>query len=485
MVLALLAAVVVRPSATAWPRKAASLLAAGARDHRRLVGGRPVQRVGRGGHGDRGLGHYSMNLFSPITQAGWSQFLPDIPRATAGQDFEGFQYLGLGGLLLLIAAVVVRLAGVGRGVAAAPPAVGGKGSARRCSLVALLMAMFALSPRVTAAGSVLIDLSGPWAERFAVFRATGRFFWPLGYLLMASALATIATRLPSRVALTVLLTLGHRAGAGPSRRPRGAPPRRPRPQLLRMGQPDGVAGVGKGVACVQSPGDLSATTVWPAPIAWEPAAYQAGLHGLTLNAGGVARPDDAARLSYCHDLGEQVKAGRLDPQASTSCRPRRSARSDRRRSPRQFAAHRYGVGLCVRGIVSALARSGAAPVTLVPCFISIVVPAYREQSGIATALREIRRAIGSTGEAFEIIVVDDGSTDGTWEAVSALAAEMPELSRFASRGISAKRGRLPPASTSLPVTRASSWTRTCNIRRRYCPRWCSVGVTVVGMSSKP
>jgi hypothetical protein len=52
----------------------------------------------------------------------------------------------------------------------------------------------------------------------------------------------------------------------------------------------------------------------PAPIAWEPAAYQAGLHGLTLNAGGVARPDDAARLAYCHDLGEQVKAGHLDPQ---------------------------------------------------------------------------------------------------------------------------------------------------------------------------
>jgi hypothetical protein len=28
----------------------------------------------------------------------------------------------------------------------------------------------------------------------------------------------------------------------------------------------------------------------------------------------VARPDDAARLRYCHDLGEQVKAGHLDAQ---------------------------------------------------------------------------------------------------------------------------------------------------------------------------
>ena len=32
----------------------------------------------------------------------------------------------------------------------------------------------------------------------------------------------------------------------------------------------------------------------------------------SLNAGGVARPDDAARLRYCHDLGETVKAGHID-----------------------------------------------------------------------------------------------------------------------------------------------------------------------------
>src|SRR5690606_635712 len=48
------------------------------------------------------------------------------------------------------------------------------------------------------------------------------------------------------------------------------------------------------------------------PVSFEPAAYQAGLHGLTINTGGVARPDEIARLRYCRALGDQVKAGTLD-----------------------------------------------------------------------------------------------------------------------------------------------------------------------------
>ena len=314
MARALLTAVVVRPSATAWPRKAASLAGAAGATIAGWWAAGLFSVSGAEAMATEGLGHYSINLFSPITQAG-GRNSPSLHSARhRGAGFRRVPVSGLGGLLLLIAAVVVRLSGAGRDVPAPPAGRPWQGFGAPLFLIALLMAMFALSPRVTAAGGLLVDLSGPWAERFAVFRATGRFFWPLGYLLMASALATIATRLPSRVALTVLLTLVI-VQALDLHGAHGAPPWRPRSELLRVGQPDGVPGVGTGIACIQSPGDLSATTVCPAPIAGEPAAYQAGLHGLTLNAGGVARPDDAARLAYCHDLGEQVKAGRLDPQS--------------------------------------------------------------------------------------------------------------------------------------------------------------------------
>lgn len=52
--------------------------------------------------------------------------------------------------------------------------------------------------------------------------------------------------------------------------------------------------------------------------------------------------------------------------------------------------------------------------------ISVVVPAYNEAENLAPLLAELRAALGATGRTWELIVVDDGSTDGT---AAALAAE--------------------------------------------------------------
>jgi polyisoprenyl-phosphate glycosyltransferase len=59
--------------------------------------------------------------------------------------------------------------------------------------------------------------------------------------------------------------------------------------------------------------------------------------------------------------------------------------------------------------------------------LSLVVPAYQEAQGIAAGVRAIRAAAQATGLPFEIVIVDDGSTDGTWEAVTLLEGEVPEL----------------------------------------------------------
>ncbi len=51
--------------------------------------------------------------------------------------------------------------------------------------------------------------------------------------------------------------------------------------------------------------------------------------------------------------------------------------------------------------------------------ISIVIPAYNEAGAIRPTLAALRDMIGSSGLTAEIIVVDDGSTDGTGDQVSA------------------------------------------------------------------
>jgi dolichol-phosphate mannosyltransferase len=57
--------------------------------------------------------------------------------------------------------------------------------------------------------------------------------------------------------------------------------------------------------------------------------------------------------------------------------------------------------------------------------ILIVLPAYNEAAGLPALLRSIRQVMDEGRLAYKVIVVDDGSSDGTWDAITAPAAEMP------------------------------------------------------------
>jgi polyisoprenyl-phosphate glycosyltransferase len=59
--------------------------------------------------------------------------------------------------------------------------------------------------------------------------------------------------------------------------------------------------------------------------------------------------------------------------------------------------------------------------------VSIIVPAYQEAAGLAEGLRAIRAAARQAGLPFEIVAVDDGSTDDTWAVIVATGRDMPEL----------------------------------------------------------
>ncbi|HWC72829.1 MAG TPA: glycosyltransferase family 2 protein [Gemmatimonadales bacterium] len=59
--------------------------------------------------------------------------------------------------------------------------------------------------------------------------------------------------------------------------------------------------------------------------------------------------------------------------------------------------------------------------------LSLVVPAYNERENLAPLLDEITSALAGQGRTYEVIVVDDGSTDGTLHELKALRGRYPQL----------------------------------------------------------
>jgi glycosyltransferase involved in cell wall biosynthesis len=54
--------------------------------------------------------------------------------------------------------------------------------------------------------------------------------------------------------------------------------------------------------------------------------------------------------------------------------------------------------------------------------VSVVIPVFNEAENVADLYRELTASLGAMSRSYEILIVDDGSTDGTANALSALAA---------------------------------------------------------------
>jgi len=84
--------------------------------------------------------------------------------------------------------------------------------------------------------------------------------------------------------------------------------------------------------------------------------------------------------------------------------------------------------------------------------LSVVIPAYNEESNVATMYERVVVALDDVVDGLEILYVDDGSADTTWERVAELAAADPRVRglRFArnfghqaalTAGVDAARGK--------------------------------------------
>jgi hypothetical protein len=162
-----------------------------------------------GAQGDGGFGQFALNLASPFwPYRSWvlGGLAPREIDATGHGGWEGYNWLGLG-LLVAIAAVL-----------ATRPRATGAALRRHAGLVLALAGLTALavSFRVGAGGVILLDL-GPAPGFLEQFRASGRFFWPVGCALLIGTAALLA-RAPHIGSLSVLaMGLVQFADAAPNR----------------------------------------------------------------------------------------------------------------------------------------------------------------------------------------------------------------------------------------------------------------------------
>jgi dolichol-phosphate mannosyltransferase len=59
--------------------------------------------------------------------------------------------------------------------------------------------------------------------------------------------------------------------------------------------------------------------------------------------------------------------------------------------------------------------------------LSVVIPAHNERDSIGATVRELRSELRAQGVPYEILVVDDASSDGTGDAVLAIAKKDPDI----------------------------------------------------------
>jgi hypothetical protein len=151
-----------------------------------------------------GYGYYKANILSFFNPApttynfSWSNFIPAIQ--TSRGEHEGFGYLGLGGIILFI---LLSFNFIKR-----EPLLAFKKN-RPYYLLIIIFFILAISNTINIGSFVLLDAQLPkfLYAPLSIMRASGRFIWPIYYLILIVGLILIYKKNEKKRALLILIII--------------------------------------------------------------------------------------------------------------------------------------------------------------------------------------------------------------------------------------------------------------------------------------
>jgi cellulose synthase/poly-beta-1,6-N-acetylglucosamine synthase-like glycosyltransferase len=99
--------------------------------------------------------------------------------------------------------------------------------------------------------------------------------------------------------------------------------------------------------------------------------------------------------------------------------------------------------------------------------LSFVVPVKDEEATLVTLFRGIAAQATNLTSHWEVIFIDDGSSDGSWKVIRQLAAEGEEHVKAIGSGETSARRRLwPLGGRNAGATLSLRWMPTCRMTRK-------------------
>ena len=95
--------------------------------------------------------------------------------------------------------------------------------------------------------------------------------------------------------------------------------------------------------------------------------------------------------------------------------------------------------------------------------VSLIIPVFNEERTVREVYRRSAEALDADGRPYEIIVIDDGSTDGTWaelEAIHAMDSTVRAVRfkrNFGQHPAICRTSRTTSSGWCMRSTRAATW----------------------------